>query len=67
MDRFDLENNINNFYNFVDNLNDLSYAIMESDLEKDEIVNALDGLAVLIKCHTSKTFETFTKVFKLDQ
>jgi len=67
MDRFDLEEKINHTYNFIDTLNDISYGIMEVGMTNDEIVNALDGLAVMLKLHTQKLMDTFTQVYQLDQ
>jgi len=67
MDRFDLEEKINHTYNFIDTLNDISYGIMEVGMTNDEIVNALDGLAVMLKLHTQKLMDTFTQVHQLDQ
>ena len=66
MDRFDLEEKINHTYNFIDTLNDISYGIMEGHMTNDEIVNALDGLAVMLKLHTKKLFDTFVQVHQLD-
>lgn len=66
MDRFDLENKINQTYHFVDTLNDISYGVLEIGMTNDEIVNAIDGLAVMLKLHTDKLFDTFTQVHKLD-
>lgn len=67
MDRFDLEEKINDTHNFVDRLNDISYGVLELGMTNDEIANAIDGLAVLLKIHTQKLFDTFTEVHKLDQ
>lgn len=66
MDRFDLENKITETHNFVDRLNDISYGILEVGMSNDEIVNAIDGLAVLLKLHADKLFDTFVQVHKLD-
>jgi hypothetical protein len=66
MDRFDLEEKINQTYHFVDALNDISYGVMEVGMTNDEIVNALDGLAVMLKLHTQKLFDTFVQVYQLD-
>ena len=66
MDRFDLEQKITETYNFVDRLNDISYGVLELGMTNDEIANAIDGLAVLLKIHTEKLFDTFTQVHKLD-
>lgn len=67
MDRFDLEEEINDTHNFVDRLNDISYGVLELGMTNDEIANAIDGLAVLLKIHTQKLFDTFAHVHKLDQ
>lgn len=67
MDRFDLENHISNLHSIVDSLNDISFGILEADLDKDETVNAIDGLAVMTKLKIEKLFDVFTQVFELDQ
>lgn len=67
MNRFDLEEKINQTYNFVDTINDISYGVMEVGMTNDEIVNALDGLAVMLKLHTQKLFDTFTQTYQLDK
>jgi hypothetical protein len=66
MDRFDLENKITKTSIFADHLRDLSGSIMEHDLSTDEIVNALEGLAVLVESHERSLFDTFVQVFELD-
>lgn len=66
MDRFDLENHISNLHSIVDSLNDISFGILEADLDKDETVNAIDGLAVMTKLKIEKLFDVFTQVMKLD-
>lgn len=65
-DRFDLESKITDTYNFINHLNDLSGAVIDGNLTEDEIANALNGLAVVLKCHTDKLFEIFTQALKLD-
>ena len=65
-DRFDLESKITDTYNFVTHINDLSDSVLNSNLSEDEIVNALNGVAILLKCHTDKLFEIFTQALKLD-
>jgi hypothetical protein len=67
MDRFDLETHITNLYSIIDDLNDISYGVLENDLSKDETVNAVDGLAVITKLKIDKLFDVFTQVFELDQ
>lgn len=67
MDRFDLESKIADTHNFVDHLNDISYGILEVGMTNDEIVNAIDGLAVMLKLHTEKMFDTFKRAYHLDE
>lgn len=66
VDRFDLESKITDTYNFINHLNDLSESVSNGSLNDDAIVNALNGLAVVLKCHTDKLFEIFSQTFKLD-
>jgi len=66
-DRFDLESKITDTYNFVTNINDLSESVSNRSLSEDEIANALNGLAILLKCHSDKLFEVFTQALKLDE
>lgn len=66
VDRFDLESKITDTYNFITNINDLSESVSNGNLSEDEITNALNGLSVLLKCHTDKLFEVFTQALKLD-
>ncbi len=66
-DRFNLESKITDTYNFITNINDLSDSVLNSNLSEDEIANALNGLAILLKCHTDKLFEIFTQALKLDE
>lgn len=67
MDRFDLESRITELYSLIDSLNDISYGILESDLSRDETVNAIDGLAVVTKLKLEKLFDTFIQVHNLDK
>jgi len=66
MDRFDLENKIIKTSIFADHLRDLSSSILEHDLTTDEIVGAIEGLAILIEAHERALFDTFIQVFQLD-
>ena len=67
VDRFTLESKITDTYNFITNINDLSDSVSNGSLSEDEIVNALNGLAILLKCHTNKLFDIFTQALKLDE
>ena len=66
-DRFDLENEISALYNFAENLGTLSEGIMEQDLSKDETVNAIEGLRVMLSLQTNKLMDTMTQCFKLNE
>jgi hypothetical protein len=66
-DRFDLENEITKLYTFVDDLGTLSEGIMEHDLSRDEITNAIEGLRVMLSLQANKLMDTMSQCFKLDQ
>lgn len=65
--RFDLEQEINEIYSFVDQLGTISEGILEHDLSTDEIVNAIEGLRVIMKLQTQKLHDTMSQCFHLDQ
>lgn len=67
MGRFNLEQKILETHDFVDRLNDISYGVLETEMTKDEISDAIHGLAVLLKLHTEKTFDLYKLVFNLDE
>lgn len=67
MDRFDLEEQIMKLHSIVDSLNDICYGVLECDMDKHEIANALDGLAVLTEVRLNKLFDVFKQAFRLDQ
>jgi hypothetical protein len=66
-DRFDLENEIMTLHTFADNLGTLSEGILEHDLSRDEITNAIEGLRVMLSLQANKLFDTMTQCFKLDE
>jgi hypothetical protein len=66
-DRFDLENEIMTLYNLADHLSTLSEGILEHNLSNDEIVNAIEGLRVMLSLQANKLMDTMTQCFKLDQ
>ena len=68
-DRFDLENEINELHTYADQIDLVSDSIINTtkDIDKDAIINALSGLSTLLNMKTSKLFDTFCEVFKLDQ
>ena len=65
-DRFNLEEEISQLYNFAEHLGSLSESILEHNLTNDETVNALEGLKVLLTIHTNKLSDTMSQCFKLD-
>lgn len=66
-DRFDLEADIMMTYNFVHQLRSLSKGVLEKELDKDKIANAIEGLAILIDLHTDDIYDTFTECFQLNE
>ena len=66
-DRFDLEDEISSLYSLSANLEILSEGILEYDLEKDEIVNDLQGIKVLLTLQASKLMDIMTQCFKLNE
>lgn len=66
-DRFDLETEILNFGHVADDLDNVCEAILERDMDTDEIVNALVGLSTLIRLRVNKTFDVFKATHELDE
>lgn len=65
MDRFELENKINQTTNFADQLRSIAGAVLENNMSEDRLANVLEGLAILIELHTDETFEVFKQAFRL--
>lgn len=65
-DRFDIESEISQLNTFSDMLNGLSASILDDKLSKDQISTALDGLAIMIECHSNKMMDTLCQVFRLN-
>lgn len=66
MDRFELENKINQTTNFADQLRSIAGAVLENNMSEDRLANVLEGLAILIELHTDETCEVFKQAFRLD-
>jgi hypothetical protein len=66
-DRFDLESEISFLHNFSENLKTISEGILEHDLSRDEIVNAIEGVRVLLELQANKLLDTMSQCLKLDQ
>jgi hypothetical protein len=68
--RFDLEAAIANQMVVVDNLNAIIEDVLEGDginLDPDQLVNTLQGMANLHTMHYNKLWHTFTALFRLDK
>lgn len=65
-DRFNLEDEINTLYSFCEQLGTLSEGILEHDLSKDDIINAIEGLKVMLNLQATKLQDTMCQCFKLD-
>jgi hypothetical protein len=67
MDRLMLEEHIMKLYAVVDDLNDISYGLLEGGMDEEDAVNAVDGLAVMTKIKIEKLFQVFKQTFHLDE
>jgi hypothetical protein len=65
-DRFDLESEISFLHNFSDNLKSISEGILDDNLSKDDMANAIEGVRILIDLHADKLLDTLSQCFKLD-
>lgn len=66
-DRFNLEDEINTLYSFSDQLGTLSEGILEHDLSKDDIVNVIEGIKVMLNLQAQKLHDTMSQCFNLDK
>ena len=58
-DRFDFEQQIMSCWNITTDLKDLNEGVLESNLSKDQISNALMGLEQLYELRFNKLFQQF--------
>jgi hypothetical protein len=63
-DRFDLEEQMLNCWNVTKDINVLTEGVMEKDLTKDQIANALMGLEQMYDLKFDKMWTTFTKLIE---
>ena len=61
-DRFDLEQGIMKCWNVTDDVDLLYRNVMERDLSRDDIANALLGLKTLYEMKFNETFDCFTEL-----
>jgi hypothetical protein len=65
--RFDLEQEISILYSYSEQLGGITEGILEYDMSKDDIVNAINGLRVMLDLHTQKMMDTLSQCFNLDK
>lgn len=65
--RFHLEEEISQLYNFVEYLNTISSAILEDNLDEGDAANGIVGISTLLKLQTNKLHDTMSQCFKLDK
>lgn len=65
--RFDLEQEISTLYSYSEQLSGISEGILEYDMSTDDVVNAIEGLRVMLDLHTQKMMDTLSQCFHLDQ
>ena len=61
-DRFDFEQQIQKCWIITDDLADVAEGILEHDLDKDQIVNALTGIGQLYELKFNKLWDLFEDV-----
>ncbi len=65
-DRFQLEMDITNFHSVADDIDLVIEAILERDMDSDDVANALLGIATMARLRVDKAFDSFKAAFKLD-
>ncbi len=63
-DRFDFEQQIMACWNVTNDLKDLSEEVLEGDLTKDQITNALIGIEQLYEIRFNKLFRQFEQLVR---
>jgi hypothetical protein len=62
-DRFDFEQQIQKCWLITDDIADVAEGVLERDLDKDQIVNALNGIQQLYELKFNKLWDLFEDVF----
>jgi regulator of replication initiation timing len=62
-DRFDFEQQIQKCWMITDDIADIAEGILEQDLDKDQIVNALTGMGQIYELRFNKLWDQFESVF----
>ena len=61
-DRFDFEQQIQKCWLVTDDIADIAEGVLERDLDKDQIVNALNGIQQLYELKFNKLWDLFEDV-----
>jgi|GEM_PF-3285232 len=61
-DRFDFEQQIQKCWLITDDIADIAEGVLERDLDKDQIVNALNGIQQLYELKFNKLWDLFESV-----
>jgi hypothetical protein len=61
-DRFDFEQQIQKCWLITDDIADVAEGVLERDLDKDQIVNALNGIQQLYELKFNKLWDLFESV-----
>ena len=61
-DRFDFEQQIQKCWLITDDIADVAEGVLERDLDKDQIVNALNGIQQLYELKFNKLWDLFEDV-----
>jgi hypothetical protein len=61
-DRFDFEQQIQKCWLITDDIADIAEGVLERDLDKDQIVNALNGIQQLYELKFNKLWDLFEDV-----
>jgi len=65
-DRFQLETDITNLHNVADDIDLVVEAILERNMDTDDVANALLGISTMTRLRVDKAFDTFKATFNLD-
>jgi hypothetical protein len=62
--RFDFEHQIMNCWNVTTDLKDLNEAVLDTDMTKDQIANALMGIEQMYEIRFNKLFRQFEQLVR---
>lgn len=65
--RFDLEQEISTLYSYSEQLAGISEGILEYNMSSEDVVNAIEGIKVMLNLHAQKMMDTLSQCFHLDK